>query len=104
MRAGNVPCDGEAEPSVALVLIARVVEPHEGPEHLLAHVDRNAGAVVVDIHGEPAMVAVAGDRNLLRKARRVRNEVREAAAERRRPYRDDRMPVKYHVGLVPMAL
>src|SRR5256885_1687684 len=35
MRARDVPRDGETEAGVALVLIARIVEPHERPEHFL---------------------------------------------------------------------
>ena len=57
-------------------------------------VGRNAGPVVVDRHGQPAVVAVAGDRDRRRVARGVRHEIGEAALERGRPHRDDRLAVE----------
>src|SRR5437763_5811048 len=65
MRARDVACDREAEAGVALVLIARVVEAQERPEHFLAHLGGNTRSVVIDADGNPAMVAVPGDGNLL---------------------------------------
>ena len=59
--ARDVARDREPETGAAFVLIARVVEPQERLEHLLAQVRRDAGAVVVDGDGEPAVVALAGD-------------------------------------------
>src|SRR5689334_3477578 len=48
MRAGDVAGDRKPEACATLVLISRVVEPQEWLEHLLAHVSRNAGAIIVD--------------------------------------------------------
>ena len=63
MGAGDVAGDGEAEAGAAFVLIARVVEPQERLEHILAQGRRDARPVVVDRHREPAMIAMAGDRD-----------------------------------------
>src|SRR4051794_5247436 len=49
MGARDVAGDGKAEARAALVLVARLVEAHEGLEHLLAQLRRDAGAVVVDV-------------------------------------------------------
>src|SRR6185295_20259436 len=63
MRAGDVAGDRKAKAGAAFVLVAGVVEAQERLEHFLAHVVRNAGAVVIDGDGEIAVIAVAGDRN-----------------------------------------
>src|SRR5436190_23083281 len=68
VRARNIARNGKTEPRVSLVLIARVVEPHERPEYFFAHFHWNARSVIVDIHRQPAMVAMAGDGSLFRKA------------------------------------
>ena len=104
MRARNVARDGEAEAGAALVLVARVVEPQERLEHLLAHRRRNARPVVVDRDGQIAMVAMADDVDGLGKARRIRHQVGDAALERRGLHRDDRIAVEGHVGAVAVAL
>ena len=104
VRARDVARDGEAEAGAALVLVARIVEAQERLEHLLAQVRRDARAVVVDRDGEPAVIAVAGDRDRGRKARGVRHEIGEAALERRRPHGDDRMAVELDIGGVAVAL
>ena len=62
-------------PGAALVLIARVVEPQERLEHVFAHVRRNAGTIIVDRDGQPAVIAMSGDGDRGRKARRVGNEI-----------------------------
>ncbi len=36
MRSRDIACDGEPEPAAALVLVARIVEPQERLEHVLA--------------------------------------------------------------------
>src|SRR5947208_304776 len=59
VRAGDVAGDREAQAGAALVLVAGVVEAQERLEYFLAHVVRNAGAVVVDGDREIAMVAMA---------------------------------------------
>ena len=61
MGARDVARDREPETGAAFVLIARVVEPQERLEHLFAQVRRDAGAVVIDGDGEPAVVALTGD-------------------------------------------
>ena len=61
MRAGDVARDGEPQARAAFVLIARVIEPQERLEHVLAHVGRNARPVIVDRHGQITVIAVAGD-------------------------------------------
>src|SRR5947208_1148060 len=98
MRARDVARDRKAEAGAALVLIARMVESQERLEYLLAHVLGDAGAVVVDGHREPAVIAVPSDRDRQRKARGVRHEIAEAALERRRLHRDDRIAVEHDAG------
>src|ERR1700676_4179555 len=81
MGARDVARDREPEPGAAFVLIARVVEPQERLEHLLAHRWWDSRSIVVDGDGEPAGVAMAGDRDGRGKPRRVRYQVGEAALE-----------------------
>ena len=50
------------------------------------------------------MVAMAGDGDRGGEARRVRDEVGEAALERGRPHGDDRLAVEHHGRLVAVAL
>src|ERR1700722_18275005 len=88
VRARNVARDGKAQARAALVLVARIVEAKERLEHIVAHVDRNAGPVIVHRHRKPAMVAMAGDRHGRSEARGVGDEVGETALERRRPHCD----------------
>ena len=61
MGAGDVAGDRKAQAGAAFVLVAGVVEPQERLEHLLAHVGRDARAVIVDRHGKIAVIAMAGD-------------------------------------------
>ena len=55
MRAGDVAGDGEAQAGAAFVYVAGFVEPHERLEHLLAHVGRNAWAVIVHVQQDAAV-------------------------------------------------
>src|SRR5262249_42552746 len=57
VRAGDIARDGEAEAGAALILVAGIVEPQERLEHLLAQMRRDAGTIVVDGDGEPAVIA-----------------------------------------------
>ena len=75
MGAGDVARNGQPESGAAFVLIARVVKPQERLEHLFAQLRCNAGAVVVHGDGEPAVVAMTGDRNRWRMPRRVRDQI-----------------------------
>ena len=61
MRAGDVAGDRQAEARAALVLIARLVEPQERPEHVLARLRRDARPVVVDMHDDEAPLAQRRD-------------------------------------------
>ena len=45
------------EPDAALVLIARLVEPQERPEHVLAMLRRDARAIVVDMDDHESLLA-----------------------------------------------
>src|SRR5712692_8571699 len=98
--AGDVAGDGEAEPGAAFVLVARVVEPQKRLEHLLAHPGRNPGAVVVHRDGQPAMIAMPGDRNRAREARRIGHQISKTAAERGGPHGDERLAVERRAGPV----
>src|SRR5690625_3447221 len=46
--ARDIKGDREAEPRSRQILIARLVQPHEGAEHFLALLCRNAGAIILD--------------------------------------------------------
>src|SRR5215470_4649824 len=104
MRARDVARDRKAEPRAALVLVAGMIEAQERLEHLLAQMRRDPGAVIVDSHGEPAMIAMANDGDRARKARGVGNEIGEAALERGWPHGDDRLAVEGDAGLVAVAV
>ena len=69
------------EPGVALVLVARVVEPVERPEHVVAFGRRDARPVVVDLDPEPAAFGGGADDDAIAEARRVRDEVGDGAFE-----------------------
>src|SRR4051812_45567959 len=71
MRARDIAGDGEAKTGAALVLVARIVEPQERLEHFFTHVRRNASAVIIHRQSQPAVIAVAGNRDRWRMARRV---------------------------------
>ena len=104
MRACDVAGDGEAEAAAALILIAGIVEPQERLEYFLPHVLRNAGAIVIYGNREPAMVAMARNRNRLRIARRVGHEIAEAALERGLLHRHHRQSLERHRRGVAVAL
>ncbi len=104
VRACDVARDGQPQAGAALILIARIVEPQERLEHLLAHVRRDARPIVVHRDAEIAVVTMTGDGNRPREARGVRHQIAEAALERRRPYRNDRRAMKHHGRLVAVAL
>ena len=61
MAAGDVAGDGQAQARAALVLVARLFEPQEGFEDLLALAFRHARPVVIDVDGEVARLALRGD-------------------------------------------
>ena len=94
VRSRDVARDRQPQPGAAFVLVARVVEPQERLEHVLAQRHRNARPVVVDRHVEPAVIAMAGDRYGGRKAPGVGHEIGEAPLECRRPHRDLRPAVE----------
>src|SRR5690242_4497961 len=102
MRAGDVARDRKAEARAAFILVARIVQPQERLEHFLAHLGRNAGAVVIDGDGEIAVVAMAGDGDLVGMPRRVGYEVGEAALERGRLDRDHRESLERNGGGMSM--
>ena len=82
--------------AAAFVLVAGIVEPQERLEHFLAHFSGNARAIVVDGHGQIAVVAMAGDRDRVGVPRRVGDEVGEAALEGSRFHGHDRQAAKRH--------
>src|SRR4029079_6931728 len=102
--ARDISRDGDAEACVALVLVARIAEPHERAEHFLAHLRWNTRPIVVDVHGEPAVIAMSRDGDVLGEARGVRHQVSETAPECRRAHGHDRMSVEHDIGLVAVAL
>src|SRR5262249_40302242 len=84
--------------------VARMAEPQERLEHLLAQMRRNARAVVVHGYREPAVVAMSRNRDRRRMPRGVRHEVAKAALERSGPHGNDRMAAEVHTRLVTVAL
>src|SRR4029434_1028963 len=87
-------------PCPPCAVVACVVEPQEGLEHILSQARRYARAVIIHRHGEIAVIAVAGDRNRRREACRVGNQVAEATLECRRPHCDDWWAMKDDACLV----
>src|ERR671911_288083 len=56
MAVGDVAGDREPEPGAAFILVARIIQPHERPEHRLALAGRDARTIVVDGHEQmPAL-------------------------------------------------
>src|SRR5713101_8139522 len=104
MRARDVARNGEAQPGAALILVARVVKPQERLEHLFAQMRSDTGTVIVDGDGQPAVVAMTGNRDRRRVAGGIGDKIGETAFERRRSHRDDRMTMKVHAGPVAVAL
>src|SRR5258706_46425 len=100
MRTRNVARDSQTQSGAAFVLIARIVEPQERPKHFLAHLRRDAWPVIVDADREPAMIAMTRDGYRLGKARRVRDQVAEAAPQGRLAHRDERVAVERDARLV----
>ena len=68
-------------PVVALVLVARVVEPVERLEHVVALGRGNARAVVVDLDAQPVALGGGADDDLVAEARGVGDEVGDGALE-----------------------
>ena len=93
--------DGKAEARSAFVLVAGLVEPHEGLEHLLALLGRDAGAVVVDMDHEPARLVVGQDGDAVAVPSGVRYKVEQGPPERVDPHRDQRVADDVERGLVP---
>src|SRR5215510_9662916 len=104
MRARDVARDRKAEPRAALVLVAGMVEAQERLEHLLAQVRRNTRTIVVDRHREPAVIAMADDRDRACKARGVGDQIGEAALERGWPHGDDRLAMEGDARRMAVAL
>src|SRR5690242_17477203 len=59
--ARDIARDGKPKSGAAFVLVARIVKPQEGLEHILAQRRRNTRPVVVDRHRQPTVIAMAGD-------------------------------------------
>jgi hypothetical protein len=104
VRARDIARDGEPQAAAAFVLIARIVETHEGAEHFVAHACRNPGAVVVHGDRHPAVIAMRRDVNCVAEPRRVGDEVLQAAHEGRRPHHHDWLAVELDLHFVPVAL
>src|SRR6187397_33805 len=81
MDAGDVARDGEPKPGRAGVLIARMIDAIERAEHMFALVLRNARTVVLDLDGERAVLPRRADLHMLRKARRVVDEIGDRSLE-----------------------
>src|SRR5262245_62657398 len=81
VNAGDIAGNGEAEPSRAGILIARMVEPVERPEHLLAFRFGDAGAVILDRYCQRSVRLGGADIDVLGEARGVVEEVRDRPPE-----------------------
>src|SRR6218665_2092373 len=53
VRADAGACDGKPQPGAAVRPVARRVEPHEGLEHMLELVGRNARSLVLPLDQHP---------------------------------------------------
>src|SRR5690606_16371595 len=58
VRSRNIARDGETQPGATLVLVAGIVEPQKGFEHIVTHAAGNARPVVVHSVSLPAMIAM----------------------------------------------
>ena len=78
-----------------MILVARLVQPHERAEHLFARDRRDARPVVVDMDDHEPALAHAGDVDASPVALGVADEIAEAALDRHRPHRHARSPLAW---------
>src|SRR5688572_16642856 len=81
MNAGDVAGDRQAEASGFGVLIAGVVEPVEGPEHLIALILRDAWPVILDLYYERTVLPSCAHCHMVGEAHRVVDEIGDGALE-----------------------
>ena len=93
MDASDVAGNREPKPGRARILVARVVKPIEGAEHVLALSLGDARAVVFDGDGERAILALGGDLDVLGEARGVVDEIGNRALESMPAQRHDQRSV-----------
>src|SRR5580658_5021824 len=74
VRTGDVSCYRKAQTRPALILVARFVQPIEGPEHILAMRGRYARAVIVDDDRHELRLADRRNANALGMAQGVGDE------------------------------
>src|SRR5262245_58546073 len=77
----NVTGDGKAEAGGFGVLVARVVEPIERPEHLVPLVFRDAGAVILDLDHERAVLTSGTHSDKVGESHGVVDEIGDGALE-----------------------
>ncbi len=75
MDAGDVTGDGEPKAGGTRILIARMVEAVEGPEHVLALSFRDAGTVVLDFDDKRAVLTARAHLHMVGEAHRVVDEI-----------------------------
>ena len=89
MRSCDVEGDGEAKPGAAEILIARLVDAEERPEHVFAQAGGIPGPSSSTWIGQEALVPQRLDGDILGMDLRIADEIGEAALERVRPQGDD---------------
>src|SRR6188768_3527749 len=87
MNAGDVAGDGETKAGRLRVLIAGVVEPIKGPEHLIALILRDAWSVVLDLDHQRAVLPPGAHCHMVGEAYGVVDEIGDGALEGMTPER-----------------
>ena len=104
VRAGDVAGDRQAEAGAAFVLVARLVQPVERPEHVLPVRRRDAGAVVVDDDRDELRISRCAEYpHVVGVALGVGDEVADAALDRHRPHPDVEVAPGLEADLAPRA-
>src|SRR5262245_45760877 len=81
VNTGDVAGDGEAKTRRFGILVARVIKPVEGAEHLIALILRDAWPVVLDLDHERAILTSSADRDVVGEAHRIVDEIGDGALE-----------------------
>src|ERR1700677_911068 len=93
MGASDVAGDRQAEPRIAHVLIASLVQPQERPKDVLAMLGRNPWSVIVDVDRDETLLPPRGDDDVAAVALGVGDEIADAAFHRQRPDLDVEVPL-----------
>src|SRR6202789_2243605 len=104
MGAGNVACDCKPQAGAAFILVARLVQAIERPEHVLAESGVYSGPIVVD--NDRQELSLEGRRNtdVVRVTLGVGDEIADAAFHRHWPNTDIEISSRLHTKARAMPL